>query len=228
MEKFDYKRRMTSPWTRRRLRCKLVKGGLWFVDIPRTSSTSIKVELGRKLGALYGKCYDRQDGHRVASPIEDHTPAVKMRRLIGQAAWEQLFTFSFVRNPWERFYSIYRFRQADGNLPESLSFDAYVEKLCEFRFRDHHSPYSRHEYHFPMLDYLLDENESLLVEEVFKVEERDAAMQRLAEKTGFDLSTERKETLATVGEYRQAYNRRSREIIAQFYRDDIDYFRYEF
>jgi hypothetical protein len=228
MEKFDLKRRMMSKWRRARVKRKLAQTGIWFVDIPRTSSTSIKVELGRQLGSLYGKYYDRQKGVRSGSPISDHTPAVQMRRLIGQDLWSQMYTFSFVRNPWERFYSLYRFRQASGNLPESLSFNAYVGKLDEFRFRDQHSPYSRHEYHYCMLDYLMDGNEQLLVNEVFKVEERVVGMARLREKIGFDLSMERKECLSIAGEYRRFYDSRSREIIARFYRDDIAYFGYEF
>ncbi len=62
----------------------------FFVDIPKTASTSIREALG--IGG---------DGHTWAGKRIDE---------IGQEAWDELFTFTFVRNPWDRAVSIYHFQ----------------------------------------------------------------------------------------------------------------------
>jgi len=33
----------------------IIKNGFWFVDIPRTSSISVRVQLVRRFGSVYGK-----------------------------------------------------------------------------------------------------------------------------------------------------------------------------
>lgn len=228
MEKFDLQRRNLGKWARSRFARELVKNRIWFVDIPRTSSTSVKTKLGQLYGSAYGKCYDRQNARKSGTVLVDHTPASKVIRVIGRENWDQLYTFSFVRNPWARFYSLYRFRIADGVLPATLEFNTYVQKLDEFRFRDRHSPFSRHEYHYPMLDYLMDDSEQLLVTECFKVEERSQAIIRIQEQTGVDLNTDSKEVLCSPDEYRDFYSAESREIVGRFYKDDIQYFNYAF
>lgn len=228
MEKFDLQRRRVGKWARRSLSKRLLKNGIWFVDIPRTSSTAVKTKLGELYGPDYGKRYDRESAVKTQNLIADHTPALKFKRLVGREIWDQLYTFSFVRNPWARFYSIYRFRMAAGGLPASLDFETYVKKLEAFRFRDPESPYVRHEFHYPMLDYLMDESEHLLVSEWFKVEERPEAIERIKARTGLDLESESREVLCSPDEYRSAYSESARQIVSRFYADDIRYFDYEF
>jgi len=228
VEKFDYHRRSLSKWRRMLLRKKVKHAGLWFVDIPRTSSSSIKSGLTDAFGREYGKSYDRESGARSKLVVEDHTPALKVRRLLGDELWEQLFTFSFVRNPWDRFYSLYCFRRATKCLAENLSFYEYVEKLEEFRFRDRDSPFSRHEYHLPMLDYLKDHEDNLVIQRVFRFEERESSLKELSERVGIALKFSKKEVLSESGRYRKVYDSRTKDIVARFYKDDIEYFEYDF
>ena len=86
----------------------LKKQGFFFIDIPRTSSTSIRAELGHRYGIAH-----RKSGRRGAEPLRlqlfpDHMPAKEVRQLSGPLSWEKLFTFTVVRNPWDRTLSFYR------------------------------------------------------------------------------------------------------------------------
>ena len=86
----------------------LKKQGLFFIDIPRTSSTSIRAELGRCFGIAHRKSERRAIKVLRLQLSRDHWPAEKMRQFLGPSLWEKLFTFTVVRNPWDRTLSFYR------------------------------------------------------------------------------------------------------------------------
>ena len=54
--------------------------GIWFIDIPRTSSSSIKAELGRLYGSTYAKSNIHNKGYGSRSIFPDHLTAYKMRK----------------------------------------------------------------------------------------------------------------------------------------------------
>lgn len=81
------------------------KNGFWFVDIPRTSSSSIKIELAH----MYGKAYSKinllernlidKKYTLDKSPFKNHLTAIEMKRILGEKIWDEIFTFTLVRNP---------------------------------------------------------------------------------------------------------------------------------
>src|SRR5262245_8701167 len=92
-------------------RSQIRRHGFWFVDIPRTSSTSIRVELGRFYGLPYGKSKTFEDQYSTPQIFRDHVPAREMREILGTDLWERIFTFALVRNPWDRIVSMYNWRR---------------------------------------------------------------------------------------------------------------------
>src|SRR5207248_10065707 len=89
------------------------EAGIWFVDIPRTGSTSLKLALEQRFGSEFGKEYLRETGKRTPKVIRDHRTAIEVRNFLSPAVWERLFTFSIVRNPWDRCYSLFQYRIAN-------------------------------------------------------------------------------------------------------------------
>ena len=87
------------------------KNGFWFVDIPRTSSSSIRSELGKHFGRAYGKTNVNEREYQTPQIFRDHITARKMKALLGNKTWESIFTFTIVRNPWERIFSMYHYRK---------------------------------------------------------------------------------------------------------------------
>jgi hypothetical protein len=204
----------------------LIRNGLWFVDIPRTGSTSIKTILGREFGPGYGKSFDRESGCKQATHFLDHTSARKVVASIGEKAWGALYTFSFVRNPWERFHSGFKYRIAKQELNADTSFKEYVRGLATPRHRQKTSPYYYHSYHMSMCDYLMDAQNRILVKDVFKYEEREQALETLREKTGINFSTEWRESTKDFSDYLAYYDDESAAIIGQYFADDIQQFNY--
>lgn len=219
-------REVNWPEVRRRVQA----AGAWFVDIPRTGSTSLKHRLAERFGPLFDKG-DPRFAQRP-SPLRDHTPAQDLRHRLGLALWKSLFTFTLVRNPWDRMVSLYRFRRDIArDLPHPIEFREYV-KLFEtpsFRYFPPCTPFIYHGYYFSACDYLLDEQGNQLVTYVGRYERRDEACRELSAHLGFDLvdtgvhlSTDERRHYSTY------YDEESRAIVERFFRHDIHRFGYEF
>lgn len=76
-----------------------------FVHIPKTAGTSIHRAIG-------GNPIDKK------MRMKKHYSASEICELIGKKGWEQAFKFAFVRNPWDRLLSQYRFRLRKGRIKE--------------------------------------------------------------------------------------------------------------
>jgi hypothetical protein len=98
---------------------KLTHDGFWFVDIPRTSSTSIQYALGRVAGWPHGKSVVPELGHIGGVEsflLQSHVPAFIARELIGEDVWQRLNTFSVVRHPLDWAVSLWKYTQKYGDL----------------------------------------------------------------------------------------------------------------
>ena len=211
-------------------RQQIANAGIWFVDIPRTSSTTLKLELGKRFGNEFGKQYVRGSGvgrrHKV---ILDHSTATEVRKMISAELWNRLFTFSIVRNPWDRCYSLFRYRIANGEIPRGFPFIEYLRLLERKNTRSCYSPFAYQHHYRPMCDFVLDENNNQLVNYIGKYEKREEFMSMLKEKIGIELSDAPKaEVLGKPADYREAYDAEGLAIIQRMWQDDIGRFGYEF
>jgi hypothetical protein len=205
------------------------KVGLWFVDIPRTGSTSVKKSLGDIYGGEYRKGWERETDKKIRSNFfSDHKDAQYMKKSLSPKIWDELFSFSIVRNPWDRFLSLYRFRQASREIDKGLDFKSYVLSLKNVRYRDKNSPFCAPHYHMSMSDFLLDNSNNLLVKKVFLFEERSSFIDELSETMNLNLADFHKETLSCGKSYKEFYDDESSSVINDFYADDIVNFNYKF
>ena len=88
---------------------------------PRTASTSISKMLDLRV----------EGGVGVNAPGRyfGHIPARVLRQEIGEDAWENMFTFGFVRNPWDRLVSIAA-RINPGVLASNAVFEQWMRYGC--------------------------------------------------------------------------------------------------
>ena len=205
------------------------EAGVWFVDIPRTGSTSLKLALEQRFGSEFGKEYLRETGKRTRKIIHDHRTAIEVKILLTAEVWRRLFTFSIVRNPWDRCYSFFRYRIAAGHMAREFSFFEYLRLLEQRNTRSRCSPFVYRPFFMQMCDFVLDENDNQLVNYVGRFEQREEFAIVLKEKIGLDFSdSPRAEVLGKPGDYRKAYCNEGVEIVARIYRDDIERFQYDF
>lgn len=207
----------------------IASAGVWFVDIPRTGSTSLKVALEEVFGFEYGKQYHREKQLKRPKAINDHCTAKAVRQRIGREVWNSLFTFTIVRNPWDRFYSLYKFRIEEGQIEKGFSLGSYIRLFQTLSTQHRFSPFVLPHYYRPMRDYIIDAEGKVLVTHVARFEEMDALYEKLTEALGIKLpSLKKHEVISRPGEYRKHYEPRDVEAIAQMYQDDIAMFGYEF
>jgi len=216
------------PVARRLAILRIKKRGFWFVDIPRTSSSSVRTELGAHFGFPFGKASVRDVVPEGVDVMGDHLPVWQLQDLLGAQSWERLYTFTVVRNPFARVLSMYRFRKKYNMMPEDVSFIQYVEwhdrHFGEIPFFDPSQSECRRQ-----SDFLVDRSGNLAVSEIFRYEERERMRKSVEERLGVP-SREiwaMKSGLESA-DYREHFTGRAREIIEKVYERDLSEFGYEF
>lgn len=205
----------------------IIGNKFWFIDIPRTGTSSLKDCLGQMYGHVYGKSYDRERDARRFNLIKDHATSRQLVTLLGSEAWGNLYTFTFVRNPWDRYLSLYRYRIASGSLNESVSFEQYVHALRGNGRCAKCNPFDAEVYHRSMSSYILDANDNVLVKHVFRYEDRESGLGSIETALGIRVERIHKERLGD-GDYRNAYSQEMSNIVGEFYSEDVSLFCYDF
>ncbi len=201
---------------------------LWFVDIPRTSSSSIKIELQRYFGPIFGKKNLLDHSYIARQILPNHIPAYIMRKLLGSDQWRRLFTFTFIRNPWERMVSMYLYRKDKvKNIPHDLSFTEYIVRLQSERGQ---GLFSYHGFYYGNSDYLIDENGELLVSFIGRYENREHDLKIVADTLGISGLGEIRTQVGRDQEFHYStyYNKETKEIVGNLYKTDIELFGYKF
>lgn len=224
------------------------KHGVWYIDIPRTSSATIKTELGLIYGAPYGKAklVNKQHWYYAMSKDDvevmrklrhhsnlifgDHIPAIEIQKKIGEKLWEKIFTFTFVRNPWDRMLSLYFAMKKWGEISGDMQFRDYILALRDDHKRSEKRIFRLPVYYFGSSDYILDASGEILVNFIGKFENRSDDLKIVAQRLG----SKRFGTLEPIfvkprpKSYTEYYDLETREIVGQIYRKDVELFDYQF
>jgi len=198
-----------------------------FVHIPKSGGTSIVEVLGpfedrARLKWLWRRAFPRLLSPRRRSAFRlrfqlAHTSAVDIRRKVED--YDSLLSFGFVRNPWDRHVSMYEYiRQTPSHAMhadvEVRSFEGYLRSLAE-------RPLGR------QAAWLSDETGRLIVDRVGRFETLAEDFAHICDDLGIafelpHLNQSRRE------EYRDYYSVRTRDLVAQIDRRDIELFGYSF
>ena len=157
-----------------------------YVHIPKTAGQSVEQFFMDRLGLswendrdrlLLGNNTDPQKGTEKLS----HLSAAEYTRCgyIDQAGFDQLFKFSFVRNPWERIVSEYRYR----NYFHHRSFRDFLRHRLPAPGWD-----DKYRHIMSQFDMLHDEQGRLLVDFVGRFETLQADFDRVCAQLGIEES----------------------------------------
>lgn len=208
-------------------RCLVQQSGFWFVDIPRTSSSSIRSELGARFGKAHGKKNVIEKEYSTPQIFPDHIPAKRMRSVLGRSIWDEIFTFTFVRNPFDRIYSMYNYRRKVAPRLK-YSFRDYVLAL---RTADPDTPFFKYQgFRYGASDYLLGDDGEIIVDFVGKYENRVNdlnAVASLLKLNDFGKNFIQKASPQNR-HYSEFYDSEMKEIIYELYAKDMALFDYEF
>ncbi|WP_052055837.1 sulfotransferase family 2 domain-containing protein [Myxosarcina sp. GI1] len=190
-----------------------------FVHVPKAAGVSI-------CKALFGNFA----GH--------HTTLSKYQLVFSQSEFDRYFKFTFVRNPWDRVFSAYNFLQKGGLTKEDkrwaaaeiapfASFDDFVRMGL-------HKPIIQKWRHFrPQVDFLLIPGSSKLqVDFLGFFENLQEDFQYVVDKLNIhdipDLKHENATNPHQKLDYKDFYTDKTRNIVAEIYKSDLDIFGYSF
>ena len=173
-----------------------------FVEVPKTGSTSIRSIIGQ--------------------PETPHLDIRQIKNEIKPEEFDTYFKFGFVRNPWDRAVSLYN-RKEGVQLKHKISFADFA------RWHDYATDTcihpTRKKY---QLDFFTNSAGELLVDFIGKFENLQEDFSSICDKIGIPRQELPHENKTNHKHYTEYYDDETREIVAQKYAKDIEYFGYEF
>ena len=136
------------------------------------------------------------------------------------------FTFTFVRNPWERFLSEY-FYIKKHNGCKCSDFENSFPSFKHFAFNKGISC-CWYSHDFPQIDFVLNANHGKLTNFVGRCEDMQYDFNYVCGKVGLDSFKLPNRMSSKHKHYTEYYDEDTRQIVAEKYAKDIEYFGYEF
>ena len=208
-----------------------------FVHIPKCGGMSIELMFLTDLGLDWdtrAPLLLRQNPTRSLGPqsLAHLLPAEYLRyRYLSEKLFAAYYRFAFVRDPYARAVSLYNylFRRPEVPVDTRLTLAAFVQDWLPGEFRVGRESYvSPHDYpgQFwfvrPQVDFIHDDAGRSLVDDVFRLEERDAALPRIRARSGVRAPQQHANRasgdIATVADLTSSH----RAIIGDLYRRDFE------
>jgi hypothetical protein len=212
-----------------------IKYNFLFVHIAKTGGTSVRAALKRLrwkdplyLPQFLASRLSHMTGHRIASKLPRHAKIITAKEMLPRELFDRLFKFAFVRNPWDlQVSSWHHIRRERPHLVEHTpDFASFIRwKL------DPERPY---QYHVDtsielQTDYLKDLDGSTIVDFIGKYENLIADYEEACRRIGIHpppLPHKRK--AKDRKDYRSYYDDRTAELIAGYFKPDIEALGYSF
>ena len=210
--------------------------GAVYIDIAKGASSSLKATFA----AVLGLDLDRAGGN----PHEVEFPRPQEPSGTGERLYPGLYTFSFVRNPWDRMVSCYRdkiegevkdyTRFSDSGIARCLarfdvfwgnmSFEAFVYAVASI-------PDAHADEHFrSQHNYLTNVWGDIAVDFVGRYEDLETDFRYVAERIGLPpkISLPRMQANPRSVNYADYYTAATRDMVATRFAQDIELFAYRF
>ena len=197
------------------------KSKIFFVHIPKTAGCSFREPL-----------LHNQVGAPVA--IFGHNIRRKKYKYFKDSKKPKKFSFTFVRNPWDRLVSAFKWLNSGGcNRYDRMDADKYLKG-----FRNDFTGFVRHfntndtileQLHFKQqYKWICDDDDKILVDYIGKFENLQEDFNIICDKIGIPKQQLPHNNKTKHKHYTEYYDDASREIVAKIYTKDIEYFGYEF
>lgn len=157
----------------------------------------------------------------------EHKTALEKIDEIGHHKWDNKFSFTVFRNPWDKVVSHYHYRVLTNqtSLGENpIDFNEWV--LRTYGEQDPYY-YDKPKMFMPQYDWVIDESNTILVDRILHFENLDdefRGIQQLLNKRAVLPHVKK----SNRGDYKDYYNKDSIQIINNWFRQDIEIFDYEF
>lgn len=179
-----------------------------FIHINKTAGTSI--------------------GNAIGLPVKHHQTAREVISSIGRDKWDTAYKFTLVRNPWDKVVSHYEYRRKRDKTEvatRGISFSEWVKKTYG---PDKDSFYYNNPKAFqPQVEWLKNDEGKIDIDFIGKFETINEDFDQIKKAIGLEAELPHLNASKREG-YRSYYDAETREIVALWFREDIEAFGYQF
>lgn len=161
-----------------------------------------------------------------------HYTAIDYRVIYGRRNFNAYFKFAFVRNPWDRVYSAYRYLKSGGwNEEDKKWFELNISKYSDFDDFVKNwlttNNIKKHLHFMPQHHFICDTNDQILVNFLAYFETINDDFEKITEQLDIDAEISH-HNANPASSYLNVYNDETRNIVANIYSKDITIFGYDF
>ena len=183
-------------------------GPFIFIHINKTAGTSI--------------------GNAIGLPIKHHQTAREVIGQIGKNKWNTAYKFTLVRNPWDKVVSHYEYRRKRNKTEvatRNISFSEWVKKT----YGPDKDPfyYNNPKAFQPQVEWLKDDEGRISIDFIGKFESIDEDFNQIKSVIGLKAEPPHLNASKRAG-YQSYYDDETRQIVADWFREDIEVFGYHF
>ncbi|WP_412564029.1 sulfotransferase family 2 domain-containing protein [Thalassobius sp. MITS945101] len=204
-----------------------------FIHIPKTGGTSMALALeerAKKDDVLIGdtpKAAKRRrkfSGAETRGRLWKHATLADIEGLVGLEEVEHYFTFTMVRNPWDRMVSYYHWLQAQGfdhpavQLAKSEEFSGFLSHPMTWRAQKE----------APARHYMTDARGNEVCDLYLRLEHLEEDLPDLEAHLGFRLALPKANASSRTRDYRSYYSDADAAFLAEICGEDIARFGYRF
>lgn len=161
-----------------------------------------------------------------------HYKAIDYRVIYGRKTFEQYFKFAFVRNPWDRLYSAFRYLKTGGWNHEDKewskknlsTFDNFTDFVKQWLNKDN---IQQHLHFIPQHQFICDGKGNIIIDYLAYFETINDDFHKIAERLNINASIGH-HNASPPDSYKEAYTEETRKIVANIYEKDIALFGYKF
>lgn len=183
-------------------------GPFIFIHINKTAGTSI--------------------GNAIGLPVKHHQTAREVIASIGRDKWDTAYKFTLVRNPWDKVVSHYEYRRKrnkTGVATRNISFSEWVKKT----YGPEKDPfyYNNPKAFQPQVEWLKNDEGHIDIDFIGKFETINEDFDKIKAAIGLVAELPHLNASKRAG-FREYYDEETREIVANWFREDIEAFGYQF
>lgn len=204
-----------------------------FIHIPKTGGTAMALALESRVmkdDILIGdtpKASRRRrkvNAQAARGRLWKHSTLADIEGLVGPEEIERYFTFTLVRNPWDRMVSYYHWLQAQSfdhpavALARSEEFSGFLSHPMTWRAQQQN----------PARSYMTDARGNEVCDLYIRLEHQEEDLPPLTDHLGFPLFLPRSNESARPRDYRPYYDDNDAAFLAEICAEDIARFGYRF